>query len=69
MILKEHQFFVKARGIELQILGPFEAFEPAYRSVNSSVHQQNCFVEMRFLHLNLLCACGGKPRLPVDRSV
>ena len=54
MVFEDHKFFIEARGIELRVLGPFEAFEPAHGFVNASIHQANCFVKMRFLHLNLL---------------
>ena len=58
MILEEHQFFLEARG-ELRVLGPFEAFEAAHGLVNASVQQENCFVEMRFLHSNPPLLCDG----------
>jgi hypothetical protein len=47
-----------------------EAFEPAHGFVNTSIHQQNCFVEMRFLHLNRLHCLRPERRSPiVDGSV
>ena len=54
MILEKHELLIEARGIELRILGPLEAFEATYGLVNASIHQQYCFVQLRFLHLNLL---------------
>jgi hypothetical protein len=38
MVLEEHEFFIEARGIELQIPGPFEAFEATHGFINTSIH-------------------------------
>jgi hypothetical protein len=54
VILEKRELLIEARGIEVRILGPLEAFEATYGLVNASIHQQYCFVQMRLLHLNLL---------------
>jgi hypothetical protein len=38
VVLEEHELFVEGRGIELQVLGPFEAFEAADGLVDTSIH-------------------------------
>jgi hypothetical protein len=38
VILEDHEFFLKTRGVELRILRPFEAFEAAHGLVNASIH-------------------------------
>jgi hypothetical protein len=54
VILEMHELLIDARRIELRILGPLDAFQATYGPVNTSIHEQNCFVQMRRLHLNLL---------------
>ena len=70
MILEKHELLIEARGIELRILGPLEAFQATDGLVNTSIHQQYCFVQMRLLHLNLLRRSRRKRRNPtVDGKV
>jgi hypothetical protein len=38
MILKEHAFFIEARGIEMRVVCPLEAFEAADGLINASIH-------------------------------
>jgi hypothetical protein len=38
VILEDHELFIEARGIELRIPRPFEAFESADSLVNASVY-------------------------------
>jgi len=37
-ILENHKLFVKARRIELRVLGSFKAFEPAHGFIDASIH-------------------------------
>src|ERR1700722_1283051 len=69
MILENHELFVDARRIELRIFGPLEAFQATYGLVNASIHQQNCFVQMRLLHLNLLHCLRRKAALRQSTEV
>jgi hypothetical protein len=38
MVLEEYKLLLEALGIELRVLGPSEAFEPAHGLVKASIH-------------------------------
>src|SRR5258708_36585694 len=65
---EERQFFVEIRGIQTGVLGTSQPLQAANSLVNAPVHQENRFIEMSFLHLNLLYCLrrGGAVRCLIE---
>jgi hypothetical protein len=51
LFLEEHKSFIQVFWVETRALEPFKAENGLF---NTSVHHENCFIDMGFLHLNLL---------------
>lgn len=67
VVLEERQLLIEARGIEMRVLGPFEAFESTRRVVDASIHQNLLRIDAPFaFESSLLLAARNRCPIVID---